>query len=458
MTPQAGDYATAWETAVVARVDLNCLVDFGWPSFPAAADAFLAAVPAPADVADLLAALAPSDYTCPGALYAGMTSLPRPPKAAAAAEGAAGQSPTMSIDDQSPTALSSHPPAMSADEIPSAGPSSQLATMSLGDCAPSDLTSQPTAGSGDRGRENKVAKVCDALREAMQRAGAARYLKPILTSLAKVRPHRSPYTMLSSQDLLLKSKVLSRHFKGTDTPLTSFIISATVWVRAGEDSLSVSQQSWRCFHSCLMQPRHCHSGPSVCADVSDASAMFLVTMGRLCLWCAVQVDRLKDALALIKQTKEAELDSSAAPTNGTSGPSIASSDPNSTSGGSGSHGQSVPSAEEGLHHLMLSIDVEALYRCGGIAQGFHSQSNPLLSANLHLFCKVFMSRSVTTVRFADTNQVEFPFFPAKFIRLGSQFTASTDPLHQSLNHQVGRVCLNKWFVGSNGVGALDERP
>ena len=30
---QAHEYATAWEAAIVNRVDLNCLVDFQWPTF-----------------------------------------------------------------------------------------------------------------------------------------------------------------------------------------------------------------------------------------------------------------------------------------------------------------------------------------------------------------------------------------------------------------------------------------
>lgn len=53
---------------------------------------------------------------------------------------------------------------------------------------------------------------------------------------------------------------------------------------------------------------------------------------------------LGDALALIKQTKEAEL---ARPDGDSS---------------AGTNGDRLPTAEEGLHHLMLSTDVEALYR------------------------------------------------------------------------------------------------
>lgn len=35
---QAGDFAAAWEAAIVNRVDLNCLVDFAWPSFLSGAE------------------------------------------------------------------------------------------------------------------------------------------------------------------------------------------------------------------------------------------------------------------------------------------------------------------------------------------------------------------------------------------------------------------------------------
>jgi len=60
------------------------------------------------------------------------------------------------------------------------------------------------------------------------------------------------------------------------------------------------------------------------------------------------VDRLPDALALIKDAKEAELAAEAA-------------------GGlqdaeQGLAGERPPSAEDGLKHLMLSANVETLYR------------------------------------------------------------------------------------------------
>ena len=59
--------------------------------------------------------------------------------------------------------------------------------------------------------------------------------------------------------------------------------------------------------------------------------------------------RLADALRLVKDAKEAELAGEAAM--------------NGHSGGGGAAASSLPSAEDGLKHLMLYTDVETLYRC-----------------------------------------------------------------------------------------------
>ena len=64
---------------------------------------------------------------------------------------------------------------------------------------------------------------------------------------------------------------------------------------------------------------------------------------------AHQVGRLADALRLIKDTKEAEL--------------AGEGDMNGHAGGDGGREESLPSAEDGLKHLMLYTDVETLYRC-----------------------------------------------------------------------------------------------
>lgn len=71
--------------------------------------------------------------------------------------------------------------------------------------------------------------------------------------------------------------------------------------------------------------------------------------------CAPQVGRLADALRLVKEAKEAEL----AGEGGMNG----------HAGGDGcGREESLPSAEDGLKHLMLYTDVETLYRCAARRQ------------------------------------------------------------------------------------------
>ncbi|GIL71049.1 hypothetical protein Vretimale_4117 [Volvox reticuliferus] len=77
------DFAEAFRLASVQRVDLNLLVDYGWPSFLAAAASFVAAVPRPSDLCDLLFALRPGSVLAEGGAYAGALAwlgeeIPRP--------------------------------------------------------------------------------------------------------------------------------------------------------------------------------------------------------------------------------------------------------------------------------------------------------------------------------------------------------------------------------------------
>ncbi|KAL6751051.1 IKI3 family-domain-containing protein, partial [Haematococcus lacustris] len=64
------DFAAAWALATAQRLDLNLLVDWAWPSFLAAAPTFVAAVPSPSDLNDLLFALRPDSVCAPGGMYA----------------------------------------------------------------------------------------------------------------------------------------------------------------------------------------------------------------------------------------------------------------------------------------------------------------------------------------------------------------------------------------------------
>ncbi|KAF5832885.1 IKI3 family-domain-containing protein [Dunaliella salina] len=85
---QARAYAAAWELATTNRVDLNLLVDWNWPAFLYDVPAFVAAVPAPSDLTDLLFALRPGNMCHEGGLYAGIPIKPCGQHYAAAAAGA----------------------------------------------------------------------------------------------------------------------------------------------------------------------------------------------------------------------------------------------------------------------------------------------------------------------------------------------------------------------------------
>eukprot|EP00983_Pelagomonas_calceolata_P092093 1157626-Pelagomonas_calceolata.AAC.15 len=63
---------------VHAQVDLNLLVDWNWPAFLYDVPAFVAAVPAPSDLTDLLFALRPGNMCDEGGLYAGIPIKPSP--------------------------------------------------------------------------------------------------------------------------------------------------------------------------------------------------------------------------------------------------------------------------------------------------------------------------------------------------------------------------------------------
>lgn len=79
-------------------MDLNLLVDYAWPRFTQAADAFVAAVPTASDLGDLLLALRSSSTLQPGGTYASLAQMlgwqqqqqSQPPAAAAAGCGDSG--------------------------------------------------------------------------------------------------------------------------------------------------------------------------------------------------------------------------------------------------------------------------------------------------------------------------------------------------------------------------------
>ena len=69
---QDGDYGKAWQLATVHRVDLNLLVDYGWPAFLSRAEAFVDQVQDDQDITDLLSALREDSITEEGGLYSGL--------------------------------------------------------------------------------------------------------------------------------------------------------------------------------------------------------------------------------------------------------------------------------------------------------------------------------------------------------------------------------------------------
>ena len=71
-TVQRLRFGEAFQLAIAHRVDLNLIVDYGWPRFPANAARFVEQVNDDQDLGDLLAALREQNITAEGGLYAGL--------------------------------------------------------------------------------------------------------------------------------------------------------------------------------------------------------------------------------------------------------------------------------------------------------------------------------------------------------------------------------------------------
>lgn len=69
---QEGDFAKAWQLATAHRVDLNLLVDYGWPKFLLQAESFIDQVSDDQDIVDLLSALREKSVVEEGGLYSGL--------------------------------------------------------------------------------------------------------------------------------------------------------------------------------------------------------------------------------------------------------------------------------------------------------------------------------------------------------------------------------------------------
>jgi len=84
---RAGRYGDAYALAARQRVDLNLIVDYGWPNFLNAADAFVRDVDSADAVMELLEALDDGDVTAPGGIYEDLVRL-YPPRSSDAGAGA----------------------------------------------------------------------------------------------------------------------------------------------------------------------------------------------------------------------------------------------------------------------------------------------------------------------------------------------------------------------------------
>jgi len=78
---RAGRYADAFALAAKQRVDLNLIVDYGWPNFIDAAEAFVRDVDSADAVMELLEALGDDDVTASGGIYEELVRL-YPPRVA----------------------------------------------------------------------------------------------------------------------------------------------------------------------------------------------------------------------------------------------------------------------------------------------------------------------------------------------------------------------------------------
>ena len=99
---RAKRYADAYALASKQRVDLNLIVDYGWPTFLSDADAFVADVRSADAVMELLEALDDGDVTAPGAAYAELARLYPPPAPDASEKDAAAAAPPPGSKRQGP--------------------------------------------------------------------------------------------------------------------------------------------------------------------------------------------------------------------------------------------------------------------------------------------------------------------------------------------------------------------
>lgn len=136
-------------------MDLNVLVDYGWPSFLDNAAAVVEAVPHASVLGDLLAALREHSVTAAGGLYASMPAY-KPAQVCLPMSG------------------------LNARQTHVSGPYDRVEQL-LREPRSGAMQGLPAAVQ----KENKIAAVCSVLRQAMEAVGQRRFLSAILMSYAK---------------------------------------------------------------------------------------------------------------------------------------------------------------------------------------------------------------------------------------------------------------------------------
>lgn len=178
-----GAFARAWDLASNHRVDLNLLVDWGWPFFLHNATSFVEAVPAASDLNDLLFAMKNENVCAEGGLYANIpVHAPKPGPLTADADGPQGVAGNAGVDSDEEAADAFQMKMQLWDDGDGGGGGGDKATMDMDDpkssgkdepkqtieevpTRPGVLTSQRIEALIEAG--NKVNAVCVAIREAV---------------------------------------------------------------------------------------------------------------------------------------------------------------------------------------------------------------------------------------------------------------------------------------------------
>ncbi|PNH07535.1 Elongator complex protein 1 [Tetrabaena socialis] len=184
------DYGEAWRLATVHRVELNLLVDYGWPSFIQHVPQFVAAVPRPSDLCDLLFALRPGSVLAQGGAYADALAM----------LGGEEQGPGLQAQGQ-PRAQGQQQQQQRGGAGPQAVARGQQPSGGAGACQAAAQQQREGAAAGDAGG-GKVTAVCNAVREVVAAlpGASSKYLEVVTTTYARSDPPQLEAAMRCIRD------------------------------------------------------------------------------------------------------------------------------------------------------------------------------------------------------------------------------------------------------------------